>query len=637
MKRKKYLLPVCLIILGMIYCREVFAQLTELGKAFEKDTAAINTIINAAYDKITYYPDSAEALFKEAGELSRHNTYRVGIRRSLTGLGQICIREGQYNAALIYFFEAIRYCDTLNDRKLLSQVYNSIGIAYFNQVKLEQAAKAYTRAVAYGDTSPDEQYRAYLNLGATFNKLRQYEQALAYYRKALEMARQNNDISIWTGILANMGSCFQALGEYGQSEMYVDSALNMARKHNLYREEVAAIVALCGLYKATGRPEQALYVLKQGLHLADMPALHARDRNGLLIQAADIYLELRQYKSAERYLMKAQAEAGEDVFSYLKKLHLLKQLYAASGNYQKAYRYQEKFYTLQDSLANIEVVSRINELETKFRTIQKDHTITESRLRLSEQEKSIARQRTWIWRLIAATLLILMLLSWRYLHLRQKNRKLVKNQELEQLKASMEGAQKERARIATELHDGIVSELTAIKMKLDAATYQPEIQTEMYRQYLKELSVIINDVRNTAHNLMPEILLRHGLSEAVGLLCETFQKTGRLTIEYQQYGDFNSLNMEVRRSLYRIIQELLHNIVKHARATTALVQLSCNDGLLTITVEDNGVGIDPEKSHRDRGMGQKSIEQRVQSFNGSVEWGVVGKGQGTHVYVEIEV
>src|SRR5690606_4020840 len=100
--------------------------------------------------------------------------------------------------------------------------------------------------------------------------------------------------------------------------------------------------------------------------------------------------------------------------------------------------------------------------------------------------------------------------------------------------------------------------------------------------HLKELSTVINEVRNTAHNLMPEILLKHGLAEAVGLLCETLEKTGRLKMDYQHYGDFKAVSQPMRQSVYRIIQELLHNIIKHAKANKALLQLSSNDGLLTI-------------------------------------------------------
>lgn len=331
--------------------------------------------------------------------------------------------------------------------------------------------------------------------------------------------------------------------------------------------------------------------MDQALLWYDSSVLHARERNMLLIQAGKVYAALSRFELAIGYLQQALYSVHGDTYHELVILEALSDLYESNGDYRAALHCLRSLYALQDSLGSVEVSSKVNELETQYRTAQKDKTIAEGQLKIQAQELRLNRQRNWVGAAISGLLLLLLLASWRYTHMRQKNRRLQSQMEVEQLKSEMAGEQKERARIASELHDGIVAELTAIKMNLEVSGNRLPEAPLAYRTHLKELSTVINEVRNTAHNLMPEILLKHGLAEAVGLLCDTLEKTGRLKWITSTMGILPLFPQSMRQSVYRIIQELLHNIIKHAQASKALLQLSSNDGLLTIELEDDGVGM----------------------------------------------
>lgn len=630
---KHYLQLILLFLAFWSYGLRAEAQSVELSSFIFPDTAAINEQIDAATQIASKYPDSAKAMFSLAAAQSR-SSYKQGAQTALYRLAALYYREGNYGTALHYFAETIKKCDPLKDSVMLIRTYNNVANIFIKQLKLERAMEASNTATTYGTASPKDLAMTYCNMGTVLKMLSQPERAQYYYDKALPIAIQTHDTTSWCGILMNKGMCFNDEKQYDKSAFFLDSAIVLARQQHLYKEWAIAAVAISNLHLAKSEPRKALLALQSPLSWENKNTLSSKEKNMLLIQAGTVHLKLNQYTLAERYLKQALNTTQENQYHYMMTVSKLHELSAAIQDYSRAYAYLKELYVFQDSLGNKEVAMQVNELETKYRSAEKDKTIAENQLRMSVQENRLARQRNWIGGVVSGSLLLLMLLSWRYSHVRQKHKRLESQMEIEQLKAAMEGEQKERARIASELHDGIVAELTAIKMNLEASSNRLLSLPDSYQQNLKELSTVINDVRNTAHNLMPEILLRHGLAEALGLLCESIVKTGRLSIDYQQYGDYTALDMDTRQQIYRIAQELLHNIIKHARAQHALLQASCHKGLLTINLEDDGIGMDRQKN--DGNMGIASIEQRVSRLKGKIEWTTTKEG-GTQVYLEFDV
>src|SRR5690606_10316520 len=157
---------------------------------------------------------------------------------------------------------------------------------------------------------------------------------------------------------------------------------------------------------------------------------------------------------------------------------------------------------------------------------------------------------------------------------------LQQEKEINILKASMKGEERERTRIAYELHDGIGGMLAAVKMNFGAVKQRYE---HLYG--LEELSSLMNmledttdELRKTAHNLMPGILVSHSLAEALRIWCSNVNATGKLQVSLRVTGMDAPLPKDLELTLYRMIQELVQNIIKHARATKAEVDLAHRDG-----------------------------------------------------------
>lgn len=164
----------------------------------------------------------------------------------------------------------------------------------------------------------------------------------------------------------------------------------------------------------------------------------------------------------------------------------------------------------------------------------------------------------------------------------------------------------------------------------------PENQ-EAFERSMDMLDSSIREMRRVAHNMMPEALVKFGLDTALKDFCNDITQSGALKVSYQSLG-VSDLVMDQSRSiaLYRIIQELLNNSIRHAGASTAIVQLSKSDSVLSVTVEDNGKGFDPAILERSGGMGWTNIRNRAEFMNARLDVNTAA-GKGTSVLIEINL
>lgn len=246
---------------------------------------------------------------------------------------------------------------------------------------------------------------------------------------------------------------------------------------------------------------------------------------------------------------------------------------------------------------------------------------------------------------IAAFLFFLSLLITVIILIRVRNKKRLHSRQLKSmrqekevqlLQALMQGEEKERTRIANDLHDGVAGMLAAVKMHFISIAFNNEtlLKAEDYKQGIKLLDEVSLEVRKTSQNLVPEVSLQHGLDQALLRYCLSISNTSALVVQYDSFGMIGNFVDSFELSVYRIVQELLNNILKHSMATQAFVQLSQQNDILSITIEDNYVGdsyqqLDPE------GMAVKSLQSRIKAINGKIEWEFCEEN-GVSAYLEFE-
>ena len=283
----------------------------------------------------------------------------------------------------------------------------------------------------------------------------------------------------------------------------------------------------------------------------------------------------------------------------------------------------------------------VNELRLKYETENKERRIMRLEFNQQLQER---RNRNLVY-FLAGLGLLLILLGFLVVFYRQKlriSRLLAKqNEEINQRKiqaleqektihsmdAMIRGQEEERARIANDLHDGLGSLLSTIQMHFNKI--QEELNSlQKLNAHLKAFEMLDDacvEVRKISHDMMPGALEKLGLMPALNDLVNNLKSTGKMNVVLQEFGDKQKLDKTQEMMLYRIVQELMNNVSKHAQANELIVQFTWHENMLNLIVEDDGKGFDQDKI--EAGLGLESIQRRVDYLRGKlyVE-SAVGKG-----------
>jgi signal transduction histidine kinase len=280
--------------------------------------------------------------------------------------------------------------------------------------------------------------------------------------------------------------------------------------------------------------------------------------------------------------------------------------------------------------------------QTQFETEKKDKSIAEQQIKLNKQELNLIKnqKQKQLYYISIALLILLSFGIWYFFKQRQKLKNkeieaLKKSQEIAKLEALIDGEEKERKRIAQELHDGLNGDLSAIKYRLSTLEDSglSAIDTENITKVINMIDESCAQVRSISHNLMPSSILEYGLVETIKEYLIKINTSDNFRIDFQCFGNYIALAKKNETIIYRIIQELVTNILKHARASEAMIQLNYRDDELIITIEDNGIGFNLDVASK--GIGHKNIHTRIEFLNAQMD--VDSSSNGTFYTITIDL
>ncbi len=561
------------------------------------------------------------------------------------------LRKGSFHQAITTLRTALFFSGYISGEQL-TYIYNNLANTYLRTGDYNHSIHYYLLAIREMEKLPGKEAMhatLYSNLATLFIQMEDYSRALYYLNKGESILRPlGNPENYLSRLLLNKATALQhdqisAVATYRE-------ALSLSRSYG-DSETVCTILNNLGDYYLQERmPHQAIQYLKESLGIISGQSFYIQAGN--LISLGEAYKMLGNTDQAEHYLLLALHKAEESgMQKEVMAVHkLLSDLYGHTAQYRQAWQHQHQYVTVRDSMLNIRKVHDINHLEVKYRTAEKDKEIFRKELMITRQQHHLQEKNIWI-ACISAILMLLTILTFtlyrnhrhrqrlqqeRIRNLQHEQELLRREQEIDRLKAMMEGVEQERSRLARELHDGIVSQLSAIKMNFNALSNRQHSAGFRgdFEEALQQLDEATEDLRNTSHNLMPQVLIRSGLQAAVETLCEKIRRSiPGLHMDCLVYGTLPPLRNEQGLMLYRIIQELVQNAVKHAQANYILVQMNCLDDTLDITVEDNGIGIDPEDAETHTTLGLRNIRERVHVLNGKMHI-QAAPDSGTSVYLE---
>jgi signal transduction histidine kinase len=201
----------------------------------------------------------------------------------------------------------------------------------------------------------------------------------------------------------------------------------------------------------------------------------------------------------------------------------------------------------------------------------------------------------------------------------------------------MKAQEQERIRIAGELHDGVMQEMLAATMMLGTAKRRIPADSDAIATIDKVQQKLVRagtDLRQLSHDLHPPLLQESGLPRAVQAYCEQFSAASGIAVTCDAAEDVHDLSRGAALALFRIIQEALGNAAKHASAKQVSVRLSRSDGMVSLTVSDDGVGLDPDRFASPGGLGLVMMRERASQLNGRFEL-ESAPGRGTTIRVVV--
>lgn len=513
------------------------------------------------------------------------------------------------DSSLIYYNKSLKLYEKLNVKEKIIELKYSIFEVLKSQNNYDNSDKNYLNDIlehAQKTKSNKWFHYYYTTLGIEFFKINKPDSAKYYYKKALALPKSKNDIYSKNDLFSLMGSLYS--GKYKKNDSaiyYYSQALNLYYNDTLTKDidnkKFNLLNNIGNAYRRLEKYDEALgYYLEA--ESMELPKLNRKSKKILFSNMSATYYYKKDWEKAYTYFYK---------YDSIKELINLKDQNTAIS------KIKEQFDNEKLRADNLEIENKrkqnLNLLigaltlivfggSTMF-LIQKN---TLKKQKLAEQEKALETQKL-------ATVL--------------------KEQELVSIDAMIEGQEKERQRIANDLHDDLGGLMATVKLHFNV------LKDKQTPELFDKTSTLLDDayqkIRSIAHAKNSGVIAKEGLLVAVQNMADKISVSNKITLDVIDHGLENRLENSLELNIFRIIQELITNIIKHAEATEANIHLTNHDDSLNIMVEDNGKGFNPNQiTTKNKGMGISSIDKRVEHLNGNMTI-ESALGKGTTIIIDI--
>jgi len=612
-------------------------------KTTRDDTTKINILSDLSFAYASNSTDTAMVYSQQQMKLAGQVNLPRFTAIAYNDLAIIQYYKGEYSEALLNNKKALQLREALGDPAQIVSSLNKIGVIYQELGDYEKAANIQLRVLKIAEKLHNEAYISTTlnNISFLMQKVKKYDDALLYSRRALAISIRQNDtfsMALAYGALENI---FEQQFKGDSAFLYQSIAISLLQQINSLSELSQAYNNMGYLYRIQKKDAEGVYYYKKALDIA----IKLNNRNDQAFYAANIgsvYVDIQKVDSAYIFLKQAMILNREN-----SKPNILKTIYSGLASYfiyknkhDSALYYNNLYRDITDTIYSATSAQQVNELLSKYETEQKEQQI----VLLNEQNKikqlTINHRNVTIG-IIAGSFAIALLLGtlfynrYRMQQEARLQREIIRQQHLSS-KAVIAAEDLERKRIAGDLHDGIGQMFSAVKMNLSGIADRIQIPVDD-RQLLNKTIALVDEsckeVRVISHQMMPNVLLKSGLSSAIRDFIDKIDEN-KLKITLETFGLNEPLDTNVESVLYRVIQESVNNVIKHARATTLDIQLHKDDESITVTIEDNGSGFDLGKINENKGIGLKSIQARVAFLDGKVDYDTA-PGKGTLVAIFI--
>ena len=610
--------------------------------------AYAHNVIGLVYQQKGEFDTSLEHALKALDIRQKLNS-KIDIASSLGNVGLVYDYKGEFVKALDYYFKSLELNEKIGALSGAAINWNNIGIVYGMQGNSEKSLDAYQKALELHTQTGNKRYMAGTldNIGQNYYDKGWFIKALEVYQQTLEIRKEIGDTFGMATSLMNIGDMQRLQGrfkealpqyeqafaiwaesgdKYGQADalhnlgklhlqlnnadsamMYYEQALELRRSTGVKSGLATCLNSIASLQRKSKNFNEALANYQEALSLAEEIG------NGPVIVTslkglAFVYYDLENYVEALHYAERANEKLKQvDQIIYQKDTHyILARIYSKLKNHELAYAHQIKFTELSDSLLNSETSSQLAQLQVQFESEQKERQIADQKHQITLLDATNSYRQKLLWMggsgLVLLFGLILVIRSRRFA---------MKEKDIHQHYSQMllTSHEEERKRISRDLHDSVGQSLMLIKNKilLDSGGDTADM-----------VSQALEEVRSISKALHPALLEEIGLTASIEKLILEFDESTDIffTAEVDKIDGIFTKEHELH--IFRIVQESINNLIKHANTPSANIQVSNQENKVTIHIRDFGVGFDLTSTSFTNSLGMKTLKERTQILNGKI-------------------
>ena len=560
-------------------------------------------------------------------------------------LGVLYMYQTKFDLSAKYLDRAEEIGLALKDKVLLSKVYNNLGLNYMQLGKQLPAITESLKAIkvleelgtvgGLGDT--------YANISNSYIRLEMFDKALFYADSAFKYFKQINKLSGLANIYNNYGLIFAEKKQYAKTLDYYNKSLKIKEQLGDKGGQANSLINLGTAYYDLKDNVKSLACYKK----AEALFLSVGDTKGVATARTNIAQLKADLKDT------AGVSYSKKAFDYARKHSALEEQrgtalalyhnYEVGKDFANAFYYRKVYDSLNNLIINESMLKQIALLETRFQTEKKQQQIKLLSKQNTIQQLQISKKDLTIY-IIAIAFVLSAVIAYQ-LYSRSKIKQqanlqaAIAHQQNLAAKGIIEAEERERKRIAGDLHDGVGQLFSAVKLNLGVLISKYLAKGDEADLLAEKTMAMVDEscteVRSIAHQMMPNALIKSGLVSAIRDFVNKIQ-SDKLKIAVQAEGIDKPLDENVETVLYRVIQESVNNVIKHAGAGMLDIFLLRDDNEITVTIEDNGKGFDSSDKSKFGGIGLKNIVSRVEFLKGTVDISSQpGKGTLVAIYVPL--
>ncbi|WP_405207061.1 tetratricopeptide repeat protein [Aquimarina sp. LLG6339-5] len=525
-------------------------------------------------------------------------------------LGSSFRRSGNMDEAIEMLYRSLKISEEIDYLEMITKVKSDFGILNANNENYDKSIQFFEESNA-ATTDKNIISSNYINIGAVYFRKKDYDNAEKFFLKAYEMIPPNTSPKASATLALNIGDVLHKNKKYEEALAYFNDSKKIADLHGFKDKSINAIVHKSKAIAALGKPQEAINQLNNSLAPAKLISNLEIQKN-IYENLTNIYTSIDDYKSANLAL--------------------------------------NNFHTLKDSISDSRQKKTITELEVKYETATKEKEILLLKEDQLSSEAEIKRQRLlrrfYIIGFIIVLIPIIGLLLVYYQKLqvktkynaqkeeinRQKTASFLNEQELKLANTYVIAQNEERNRIARELHDSIGGNLAAIKLQVINIEKDKNTQETIINQ----LDNTYQQVREISHNLIPKKINQTAFANYIREYIDTIEKVTDPDITFIPHPieKINTINDNQKVEIFRIIQELMTNALKHAKARVIEICLNAYNDSIEIIFEDDGIGFDSKKETN--GIGLQNIKKRLTLLKAKIDIDSA-INRGTAIRIEIPI